>query len=339
MATTSCHPIPKNPPTSDVQQRGSIVGAIKKTIFVVGTALILVGTVRNTITWHFEVFWGTSKDFWQSLWQKIYDAVDGNEIMLTVVGTNLVGGVVYWLGSAFFSFVDLTGKPAWVLRYKIQDNKQVPVDRKKFLKAVLVVLFNQIITVPFVYLFYHLYKYRGCSFARELPSFHWVLFEIGMYSLVEEFFFYYSHRLFHHPRIYKYIHKIHHEWVSPVSIAAVYCHPVEHLVSNVFPVLMGPLVMGSHVATSWLWFALAISTTLVSHCGYHLPLLPSPEAHDFHHLKFTQCFGVLGVLDWLHGTDAIFRSSRAYDRHVFFFNTTPMKETFPDESAKGCKKE
>ena len=56
--------------------------------------------------------------------------------------------------------------------------------------------------------------------------------------------------------------------------------------ANVFPVVMGPLVMGSHVATGWLWFSLAIATTLVSHCGYHLPFLPSPEAHDFHHQKY-----------------------------------------------------
>jgi hypothetical protein len=54
--------------------------------------------------------------------------------------------------------------------------------------------------------------------------------------------------------------------------------------------------------------------------------------------RFNQNFGVLGVLDWLHGTDVIFRQSRAYDRHVYFLNTTPLKELYPDEPAKGCKK-
>lgn len=93
-------------------------------------------------------------------------------------------------------------------------------------------------------------------------------------------------RLLHHPCIYKYIHKVHHEWTAPISITAVYAHPIEHLMSNVFPVLMGPLVMGSHIATSWLWLSLAIANTLVSHCGYHLPLLPSPEAHDYHHQMY-----------------------------------------------------
>ncbi len=35
--------------------------------------------------------------------------------------------------------------------------------------------------------------------------------------------------------------------------------------------------------------------------GYHLPFMPSPEAHDFHHLRFSNCFGVLGLLDYVHG--------------------------------------
>lgn len=92
-------------------------------------------------------------------------------------------------------------------------------------------------------------------------------------------------RLLHHPRLYKYIHKRHHEWTSPIAITAVYCHPVEHIFSNLLPPLLGPLILGSHTATSWLWFAIAILSTLNAHSGFHFPFFPSPEAHDFHHLK------------------------------------------------------
>jgi hypothetical protein len=41
---------------------------------------------------------------------------------------------------------------------------------------------------------------------------------------------------------------------------------------------------------AWLWYSLALLSTLNGHSGYHFPLLPSPEAQDFHHLKFTQCY-------------------------------------------------
>ena len=47
--------------------------------------------------------------------------------------------------------------------------------------------------------------------------------------------------------------------------------------------------------------------------------MPSPEGHDFHHSSFTNCFGVLGILDWLHGTDLEFKKSENFDRHVVVF--------------------
>ena len=92
-------------------------------------------------------------------------------------------------------------------------------------------------------------------------------------------------RLLHYPGLYKHIHKRHHEWTAPIGIVSIYAHPVEHILSNLIPPAVGPLLLGSHLATSWMWFALALMSTTVAHCGYHFPFLPSPEAHDYHHLK------------------------------------------------------
>lgn len=41
-----------------------------------------------------------------------------------------------------------------------------------------------------------------------------------------------SHRLIHHPLLYKHIHKKHHEWTAPVGIVSIYAHPIEHVVSS-----------------------------------------------------------------------------------------------------------
>lgn len=152
---------------------------------------------------------------------------------------------------------------------------------------------------------------------------------------MEEIGFYYSHRVLHSRYLYRFIHKRHHEWTAPIAVTAMYCHPIESIFSNMLPIFLGVFIMGSHVATAWLWFSLAILSTLNAHSGYHLPFLPSPEFHDFHHLKFNQCFGVLGVLDRIHGTDTSFRSTTAYARHVMMLNFTPPREAFPDESK--CK--
>lgn len=42
-------------------------------------------------------------------------------------------------------------------------------------------------------------------------------------------------RFLHHRRLYKYIHKKHHEWTAPIAVTAIYCHPLEHLLSNILP--------------------------------------------------------------------------------------------------------
>jgi len=56
-------------------------------------------------------------------------------------------------------------------------------------------------------------------------------------------------------------------------------------ISNVLPVLLGPLIVRAHIATAWLWIVVTLVNTSNSHSGYHFPAFPSPEQHDFHHLK------------------------------------------------------
>ena len=51
--------------------------------------------------------------------------------------------------------------------------------------------------------------------------------------------------------------------------------------------------------------------------------------------RFTNNFGVLGVLDHLHGTDAMFRASKQYQRHFLLLGLIPVKTQIPDDPVKG----
>ena len=44
---------------------------------------------------------------------------------------------------------------------------------------------------------------------------------------------------------------------------------------------------------------------------------------------------VEGILDYLHGTDRMFRSSTFYKRHIFSFKTEPIRSQFRDDETNG----
>lgn len=74
-----------------------------------------------------------------------------------------------------------------------------------------------VITIP-----WFLGEVRGHSKLYEnVSDYGWTYFfaSIGLYLLFTDFFIYWIHRLEHHPRIYKYIHKPHHKWVSELSVS------------------------------------------------------------------------------------------------------------------------
>lgn len=95
----------------------------------------------------------------------------------------------------------------------------------------------------------------------------------------------------------------------------------------------GLILAGSHVFVIWLRVTMVLFNTCNDHGGYHFPLLPSPEFHYFHHQSFNNCFGSLGVLDYLHGTDRQFRKSAAFERHFVSFSLVPLTGRHPSEKA------
>ncbi|XP_059486206.1 fatty acid hydroxylase domain-containing protein 2-like isoform X1 [Neocloeon triangulifer] len=320
-------------------QPPSLLASLGSLLAVISTALIFFAAFRNTLTWHLQRFWGASGDFWQSQWDFILDTFGEDPRGFWVFGTTFLTMAVYWLVGGLYTLLDVTNRPSCLRKYKIQPGTNEPVETTRLLKVLSQVLFNQLaVGIPTAYFSFALMEWRGYPPLRELPTFHWVLAEMAFLILIEEFGFYYSHRLLHSKHLYKIIHKKHHEWTAPIAVTAIYCHPIEHIFSNLVPPFLGVFILGSHLATSWLWFCLAILSTLNAHSGYHLPFFPSPEAHDFHHLKFNQCFGVLGILDRLHGTDTLFRSTQAYNRHLMMLSLIPVRNAFPDNSKFSSRK-
>jgi len=128
----------------------------------------------------------------------------------------------------------------------------------------------------------------------------WNLFKQVMVCIMcEDLVFYTTHRILHckdkRLPLYQWIHKIHHEHIHPVSIAAEYAHPIEYGLANHFPSFVGLFVLGSktHLWTVVIWGLIRIFETHDGHSGYEFPwsifrLIPFGEDstyHIFHHTK------------------------------------------------------
>jgi len=153
----------------------------------------------------------------------------------------------------------------------------------------------------------------------ELPTLRRIIIDMVGIILWYEVFFFLAHWIAHFPLLYKHVHKIHHEWQSPIGMAAIYCHWLEHILCNLIPLIMGPFILGSHAVTLWTWITFGLISTVSHHSGYHFPWMLSSEFHDYHHLKFTQNFGVLGIMDTLFGTNNKFCVSYQAQLHSTFF--------------------
>lgn len=229
-------------------------------------------------------------NFWSRSWNIVVDITGENRFNVYVVATTMFSFFVYWFVGGIFTLMDMTLSPKSLRKYKVQPGTNEPVNRKALIDAVKTILFNQLIVgVVVASVGYYIKKLKGFNENfREVPSFGRVFLDLVVCILVDEIGFYYSHRLFHYKFFYKHIHKQHHLWQSPIAITATYCHPLEHVLSNLLPVAGGSMIMQSHISVLWLWLTIATLTTLQTHSGYHLPFCHSSEFHDFHHLKWVE---------------------------------------------------
>jgi methylsterol monooxygenase len=158
------------------------------------------------------------------------------------------------------------------------------------------VLFNQIfVTFPLIYMFSNSFP-EGTIFDPTN------LYRIPTTFIMIEILFYYSHRLLHLSYFYEKFHKIHHKWIGPCAISTLYCHPLEQAISNTLPIILSGLFSGLNFSTMRLWHIFCIiNGVLISHGGYKIPNYTN--MHDLHHSSFHYNYGVLGILDKLHGTN------------------------------------
>lgn len=195
-----------------------------------------------------------------------------NRFTIHTVHTWLLTSFSQMLLVGIFAFCDLTGRPSWLARYRIQPHK--PASWAQYKKLMPVILFNMIVVNTISNLIYYpLAEWRGNQTTYEtLPSGKVLVGQWLLCLLAEEIGFYTVHRALHRPKIYKHIHKKHHEFSAPIAGASTYAHPLEHYFSNLLPIIVGLLVTRSHYSVQLLFFHGLMIGSHVQHSGYNSKL-------------------------------------------------------------------
>ena len=64
-----------------------------------------------------------------------------------------------------------------------------------------------------------------------------------IFEIIFDFFHYWSHRVLHNKLLFKYFHKKHHKFIHPKTITTYYQDPIDLLLTNNIPTILGSIVL------------------------------------------------------------------------------------------------
>ena len=283
-------------------------------------------------------------------WQQMLAAWPYSERALYTAGTTLTLELSFLFWGCLYEACDRFG---WCRSWRVHESSSGPgadVSRSRpppalLREAAIDHAVNGLLLRPvFVWMVYPLFRWAGMATSvAALPSAASALAQLLAFMVIDDAWFYWAHRLLHTPWLYRHVHKRHHRFRFTHPLASEFAHPAEDLLSNTVATVLGPLLLGSHMALVWLYGYIKLSQTVEAHSGYVVPfpfsvwslraaLGGEQGRHEFHHSRNVGNFG--GFFDWWDramGTDAAYEAWRAA-------GSPPLKELRPRAGDDGAKK-
>jgi sterol desaturase/sphingolipid hydroxylase (fatty acid hydroxylase superfamily) len=252
----------------------------------------------------------------------------------------LIQHEVIWIACNLFFIILYKCQFNYVEQFKVQSQKWPWYQKDSWNKlldsTIKVMLYNHFLVIPLALLPNMILDRSPFRMDNSFPTHLEFFYQISFFIICEDFFFYWSHRIFHTNQLYSLFHKVHHEYQNTISVAAEYAHPIEFFFGNIIPSQAGPFLLGKkvHILTNSMWILIRIWKTTEAHSGYDFPASPfgvfpfcsSSRFHNLHHFRFKGNYGSFFTFwDYLCGT---------LNKKYIFNNDSRELATNPNEKKK-----
>lgn len=207
-------------------------------------------------------------------------------------------------GGAFLLFYVLLRRPLVARKLQAAWPKQADYVREIKYSLVSIAVFTGMVFATFTVLRPYTQQYVHVS---DRPLWYYVL-SLGLMFVLHDAYFYWSHRLMHHPKLFRHVHLVHHKSTNPSPWTSYAFHPLEAVAEAAIIPLIAFLIPAHRSAIGgFLLFQFVYN--VYGHLGFEiLPRalrrwLNTSSAHNLHHKKFTGNYGLYTLFwDRLMGT-------------------------------------
>lgn len=212
-------------------------------------------------------------------------------------------------GIAFFLFYIVFRKQKRFKKIQERFPKLSDYQRDIFFSALTVAIFAVVALLSFRVLRPYNILFDSLN---DQPVWYWLLTIIPVF-FIHDFYFYWMHRLMHQPKLFRYIHNVHHQSTNPSPWTAYAFHPLEAIL-EAFIITILVFTVPTHAAVIVAFMLFQIVYNVYGHLGFELfpggfhktaigRHINTSVAHNLHHHKFNGNYGLYTLLwDRLFGT-------------------------------------
>ncbi|WCO02794.1 sterol desaturase family protein [Psychroserpens ponticola] len=165
----------------------------------------------------------------------------------------------------------------------------------------------------------------------SLYGLEYFIFSILIMLLIHDTYFYWMHRLVHHPKLFGIVHKIHHQSRNPTPFTAFSFDITEAIIeAAIIPIII--LVLPVHPLAIFIFFNISLAFNIMGHLGYEflppwfinhpvLKWINTSTHHNMHHQKGNANYGL-----YFNFWDTLMKTNHKQYQKKFYAITSKNKK-------------